>query len=1063
MVHGAGPSSHPLGFVVRGAVGGRWRSKDGSSRLFPWASNLICFSGLDLVGALLCNRPGTRGLTYLAIGSGDPAWDDAPPAPDRTRTSLTTEVARVPLVPGENLVYDKTAGAVRVRVTIGPGPFAQPLRELGLFGGDASPRPGSGILFNHKVHDPIDVGEGETVDREIALQLGAGLLPGARELIGLLLARQPGVAGLQFVAFGTGEATGGPPPTALAAEAMRVPLLPRAAEYDAARHAVTVSVRIGFGVGPPTVAEAGLFGGSATAAGNSGLLVDRQVFPPVDRTKPVDLQRRFVLSLVSSGAVGVPPITDRSLADARTALVQANLMLGRVSSATAAAKPAGTVVSQDPAAGAQVAEGTAVAVGVVPDRLVTVPAVLGLPVADAMAAINALGLVGSPAQSEESEAPAGTIIAVLPAPGEEVPEGAVVALTEAAARQRIVPDVRGRTPVAAAVLLQSHGFTLAPQPYPVQETAVTPGTILRQDPPGNTLQPVNRPIRITLAGPRTVPVPDLTGTTVEAAITRLADAALPLLKELGLPPTPPGLALGARSSRPAGAGETVGTVVGQDPVKGRRVPLYATVAVIIAGPIQNTVPDLSGLDEGGAAAALSGAGFALGVVAQRAYDPDEVSISKVVAQDPVAGRDWPPGGRVGITLAVPVKVPVPDLAGLEQQAAVEALGSRQLALGQVSTGVGSGATRAGAVIGQRPAAGELAPKRSAVDITLALGVPNVTGMAVKEGVTALAALGLNATSTEEESDITPGQVIRQFPEPGSVTSPGMVVQLTVAKVRTVPVPDVRGRPFGDAKAAMAAIGLQLDVVGKQESGAPEGSVVVLRPVPGTRLPSGSTVQAVIAVAPPKVVAVPELRRLTSSQAATLCNQNQLIMAIRGERAVVGVPAKTVLDQSPLPQTMVVVGSEVGVVVAALDPTVAVPELRGLTIDSARTAASRRGLSLAIGEQRLSSGPGNVVLSQDPLPGNRVPAGATVTVIESIAGVRVPGVVGAWLEDAQSQMRAAGLTTTVTRRLDNTVELGVVLSQSPTGGVLVTKGSNVALVVSFTRFVSKPIGDGTFEP
>lgn len=102
---------------------------------------MIVHAALDLIGALLCNREGLTGITHLAVGAGDPAWDAAPPSPDPGRRSLVDEVWRVRLEPERDLRLDAEAGRIRVRATIPPGRATGTLREVGVFGGDASARP----------------------------------------------------------------------------------------------------------------------------------------------------------------------------------------------------------------------------------------------------------------------------------------------------------------------------------------------------------------------------------------------------------------------------------------------------------------------------------------------------------------------------------------------------------------------------------------------------------------------------------------------------------------------------------------------------------------------------------------------------------------------------------------------------------------------------------------------------------------------------------------------------------------------------------------------------------
>ena len=212
--------------LLAGRVRHRHRRRSGATDDWkPWAANLVCFGALDLIGGLLVSRPGLRGIGYLAVGTGDPAWDADAPTPIRSRTRLVNEVLRVPLAPGQNLIWDAASSAVGIRITLSGAAVApHVLREVGLFGGRASARPGSGLLLNHKAHEPIELAAGDLLDREIRLEIPTGLLPGARELIGGLLARREGAHGLSYVAFGTDGSVPAEPPQALLAEVVRVPM-----------------------------------------------------------------------------------------------------------------------------------------------------------------------------------------------------------------------------------------------------------------------------------------------------------------------------------------------------------------------------------------------------------------------------------------------------------------------------------------------------------------------------------------------------------------------------------------------------------------------------------------------------------------------------------------------------------------------------------------------------------------------------------------------------------------------------------------------------------------------
>lgn len=128
---------------------------------------------------------------------------------------------------------------------------------------------------------------------------------------------------------------------------------------------------------------------------------------------------------------------------------------------------------------------------------------------------------------------------------------------------------------------------------------------------------------------------------------------------------------------------------------------------------------------------------------------------------------------------------------------------------------------------------------------------------------------------------------------------------------------------------------------------------------------------------------------------------------------------------------------------------AVPDLTGLTLAGAPGALSTSQLSLGTVLNAPSSvvAP-NVIMSQSPLAGTLLPGGSPVDVVVSTgpAPVAVPHVVGASEHAATALIESAGFAATITRVFSNTVEAGMVVSQSPAGGTPLVPGT-VALTVS----------------
>jgi beta-lactam-binding protein with PASTA domain len=141
------------------------------------------------------------------------------------------------------------------------------------------------------------------------------------------------------------------------------------------------------------------------------------------------------------------------------------------------------------------------------------------------------------------------------------------------------------------------------------------------------------------------------------------------------------------------------------------------------------------------------------------------------------------------------------------------------------------------------------------------------------------------------------------------------------------------------------------------------------------------------------------------------------------------------------------GSTVGLIVSAGRQEVAVPKLTGLK----RPAATRlvRSLGLVDDVQVVASEkPAGLVLDQTPAEAERVARGSTVTIVvaKGPALVTVPGVVGLTRANAETRMRAAGLTTRV-REVPSEKPLGTVVAQNPPPQQQVRKGSAVTVNVS----------------
>jgi beta-lactam-binding protein with PASTA domain len=558
---------------------------------------------------------------------------------------------------------------------------------------------------------------------------------------------------------------------------------------------------------------------------------------------------------------------------------------------------------------------------------------------------------------------------------------------------------------------------------------------------------------VTLSTPWTIAVPDLTGATLDEATGKLEAAAAELVDRLGLPPRLAGLTLGAVGERVDPA--TVGTIVEQVPAAGATAWLYGTVDVVVVSPVAGApVPAILGLTQSAAVASLSVAGFSAGTVAQR---PSDDTPGTVVEQAPAAGLAWSRGDRVGMTLAAARTVSVPDVTGYALDAATEVIIGIGLTLGQTTATVEQGPPTI--VLGQDPDARSVVPLGTAVALEVRAGVPNVLGLTEADARTTLQAAGVQlAGESTQEVPGPVGIVLSQTPAPGTAVTATTAVSLVLSIAPRVDVPLVVGESVADAKSALDALGLALEVTANEESDSPEGSILSQTPPQGTRVDRGTTVGVVIAVARPKMAAVPNIIGFNLDNAKSAVTNAGFVLAIVGQRPVPGTAAGIVLDQTPAAGTSLVVGSTVSVNVSAMDTSVAVPDVRQQTVQNAQAALAQANLGLSQSGSQQSTQPAGIILSQSPVAGSRVPAGSVVSVIVSVGGLAVvPNLIGRTQASASSLLHSLGLGFSGDVEVNLSVPAGTIFLQDPDAGTTVALGAIVEATSSTHQI--RPPGNG----
>ncbi|MFJ3964216.1 Stk1 family PASTA domain-containing Ser/Thr kinase [Streptomyces sp. NBC_01232] len=158
--------------------------------------------------------------------------------------------------------------------------------------------------------------------------------------------------------------------------------------------------------------------------------------------------------------VAVPNLKGRPLEEANAELTRSGLAPGMVTQAFSQDIAQGSVISTNPAGGEKRAPDTAVSLVVSKGRPVPVPSVTGLPVDQAKAALEALGLkVATAPEQVNAPTAAGTVANQSVGAGTQAAAGDTVTLTVSKGpRQLPVPNVTGQDVDAARKALEAAGF-----------------------------------------------------------------------------------------------------------------------------------------------------------------------------------------------------------------------------------------------------------------------------------------------------------------------------------------------------------------------------------------------------------------------------------------------------------------------------------------------------------------------------------------------------------------------------------------------------------------------------
>jgi beta-lactam-binding protein with PASTA domain len=609
----------------------------------------------------------------------------------------------------------------------------------------------------------------------------------------------------------------------------------------------------------------------------------------------------------------VPNVVGMTQGAATTTITEAKLKLGNVTQQNSNTVATGNVISQDPASGSSVTEGSPVNLIISSGPpMVAIPNVVGLTQGAATATITEAKLkLGNVTQQNSNTVATGDVISEDPASGSSAAEGSAVTLVISSGPLMVtVPNVVGLTQGAATTTITEAKLKLGNVTQQNSNTVAT-GDVISEDPASGSSAAESSAVTLVISsGPLMVTVPNVVGLTQGAATTTSTEAKLKL-----------GNVTQQNSNTVA-----TGNVISQDPASGSSAAEGSAVALVISsGPPMVTVPNVIGLTQAAATTTITEAKLTLGNVTQQ--NSNTVVAGNVISQEPASGSSAAEGSAMALVISSgPPMITVPNVIGLTQAAATTTITEAKLTLGNV-TQQNSNTVGTGNVISQDPASGRSVAEGSAVNLVISSGppmatVPNVIGLTQAAATTAIteAKLTLGNVTQQNSNTVATGNVISQDPASGSSAAEDSPVNLVISSgAPIVAVPNVVGLTQAAATTAITEAKLTLGSVTQQNSNTvATGNVISQDPASGSSAAEGSPVNLVISSVAP-MVAVPNVVGLTQAAATTAITEAKLKLGNVTQQNSNTVATGNVISQDPASGSSAAEGSPVNLVISSDSP------------------------------------------------------------------------------------------------------------------------------------------------
>jgi len=258
-------------------------------------------------------------------------------------------------------------------------------------------------------------------------------------------------------------------------------------------------------------------------------------------------------------------------------------------------------------------------------------------------------------------------------------------------------------------------------------------------------------------------------------------------------------------------------------------------------------------------------------------------------------------------------------------------------------------------------------------------IPDVAGQSISTATLNLEKAGFKVTSAEVFSETVPnGTVVETDPAANESARKGAIITLKVSKgqERYIIPSDLAGKDPNEVTGILQDLTLSVaNTVEVFDDKIAKGKVVSSNPKGGTKVKRNTPVTLNVSKGPAPVI-VPPIAGLNIAIVTKKLEKLGLVVDIK-DQIFDSSPVGSVLSSDPTPGTGLKKGETIHLTISKGPPPVAVPNVVGLDVDSAKEILANAGFEVSV-QSEVVLVVLNKVYSQDPAGGSMATPGTTIT-------------------------------------------------------------------------------------